>query len=294
MGSKAFKGEDVSDTLASVFRDDPDWTAIPDEVPARILQAIRVCVQKNAKERVRDIAAVRLAMKGAFETDGRAVEATTTEAPSRRRRIPLALASLALLVAGGAGVWMIIPEAVRPVGRFVVSTSPTGRFFGESNHPDLAISPDGTRICGSAARRHGALRTAGRPTRRDTEPLAVTGSGTPFVSPDGDWLGFSIFTDSSWKKVSIRGGPPVALWDAAAAPRGASWGPDGTIVFAQQAIGTGLFRGSVADSDPEVLTTPDATAGELFHWWPEFLPGGDAVLFTIVKSTSDQGRTSSK
>ena len=63
-GERAFKGEDVSDTLVSVFRDDPDWTALPDEVPARILQAMRVCLQKDAKQRVRDIAAVRLAMEG--------------------------------------------------------------------------------------------------------------------------------------------------------------------------------------------------------------------------------------
>ena len=113
-------------------------------------------------------------------------------------------------------------------------------------------------------------------------------SGTPFFSPDGAWVGFSTF--GHWKKVSILGGPPITLWAGTSGSRGASWGPDGAIIFAQQASGTGLFRGSASGGEPEVLTTPDAGAGEMAHWWPEFLPGGDAVLFTIVKGISDQDR----
>lgn len=290
-GERAFKGEDVSDTLVSVFRDDPDWAALPNEIPARILQAIRVCVQKDAKERVRDIAAVRLAMEGAFETAAApAVEATTTEAPIGQRRVALALAGFALLVAGGVGVWMNTPEAARPVGRFVVSTSPSGRFFGESSSTDLAISPDGTRIVyATGARRANELYVRPVDLLDGTPNLGgVENSGTPFFSPDGAWVGFSTF--GRWMKVSILGGPPITLWPAASPPRGASWGPDGTIIFAHQTSGTGLFRGSAAGGEPEVLTTPDAAAGEMFHWWPEFLPGGDAVLFTIVKDSSGQGR----
>ena len=291
-GERAFKGEDVSDTLVSVFRDDPDWTALPNEIPPRVLQAIRVCVQKDAKERVRDIAAVRLAVEGAFETAAaQAVETTTIAAPTGQRRVALALAGLALLVAGGVGVWMITPEAARPVGRFVVSASPTGRFLGSSNSLDLAISPDGTRIVYvTGTSRAAELYVRPVDLLDGTANLGggVNGSGTPFFSPDGAWVGFATF--GPWRKVSILGGPPIRLWDGASAPRGASWGPDGTIIFAHQESGTGLFRGSAAGGEAEVLTTPDATAGELFHWWPEFLPGGEAVLFTIFKGRSEQDR----
>ena len=66
-GRRAFVGDDVSDTLVSVFRDDPDWSALHDEVPPSVRQAIRVCLQKDPKQRVRDISAIRLAMEGAFE-----------------------------------------------------------------------------------------------------------------------------------------------------------------------------------------------------------------------------------
>ena len=67
-GRRAFVGNDVSDTLVSVFRDDPDWAALPDDMPSRVLQAVQVCLQKDPKQRVRDISAVRLAMEGAFES----------------------------------------------------------------------------------------------------------------------------------------------------------------------------------------------------------------------------------
>ena len=65
--------------------------------------------------------------------------------------------------------------------------------------------------------------------------------------------------------------------------RGASWGLDDTIIFAQGVAGTGLLRGPAAGGEPGVLTTPDAEQGETNHWWPEILPGGEAVLFTIVR-----------
>ena len=63
--------------------------------------------------------------------------------------------------------------------------------------------------------------------------------------------------------------------------RGATWGPDGTIVFATDATVTGLQRVSAAGGEPAVLTKPDSERGDRDHLWPEFLPGGGAVLFTI-------------
>jgi len=290
-GERAFQGEDVSDTLVAVFRDEPDWTKLPSGTPPRVLKAMQVCLEKKAKGRVRDIAAVRLAMEGAFETEG--PKATpTSEGPFWRRAVVPALVGFASLVVGGLAVWMLTPSPDRPVGRFVVSTSPTGPFLGQTFQMDLAISPDGTRIVYVAGPGHNRQLFV-RPVGQLEGALGLgglPGADTPFFSPDGEWLGFATASDTSWKKVSVLGGPPVTLWDSPSAPRGASWGPDDTIVFAQQANGTGLFRGSAGGGEPEVLTSPDEAAGERNHWWPEVLPGGRAVLFTIVKGTSDQDR----
>ncbi len=84
------------------------------------------------------------------------------------------------------------------------------------------------------------------------------------------------------KKVAITGGPPVTVCAVQGTPRGATWGPDGTIIFATNATATGLQRVSAAGGEPTVLTKPDRERGEGDHLWPEFLPGGEAVLFTIT------------
>ena len=64
------------------------------------------------------------------------------------------------------------------------------------------------------------------------------------------------------------------------ASRGASWGPDDTIVFATSGP-SGLWRVSAGGGEPEELTTPDRELA-VDHQWPEILPGGEAVLFTIM------------
>ena len=67
-----------------------------------------------------------------------------------------------------------------------------------------------------------------------------------------------------------------------AAPSGVA---DGTIIFAEQAPYFGLWRVSAAGGKPALLTTPNRERGEADHLWPEFLPGANAVLFTITPAT---------
>lgn len=90
----------------------------------------------------------------------------------------------------------------------------------------------------------------------------------PFVSPDGQWIGF--VDNSTLKKVAVTGGPAATLV---------------TIVFATLAGATGLQRAPAAGGPPTVLTRPDRAQGEFDHLWPEMLPGGRAVLFTITALT---------
>jgi serine/threonine-protein kinase len=103
----------------------------------------------------------------------------------------------------------------------------------------------------------------------------------PFVSPDGQW---AAFTDGGeLKKVPVSGGlaVPITSIDAPTA-RGATWGPDDTIVFATTNGATGLQRVPAAGGVPTVLTRPDVERGEADHMWPEWLPDGKSVLFTIT------------
>ena len=71
-GRQAFPGEDLSETLATVIKSDPAWDQLPAEVPSRVVQVVRACLQKNRNERIRDIGDVSLALQGAFESTDRA------------------------------------------------------------------------------------------------------------------------------------------------------------------------------------------------------------------------------
>jgi serine/threonine-protein kinase len=106
----------------------------------------------------------------------------------------------------------------------------------------------------------------------------LTLAQNPFVSPDGQWVGY-FEGSTALKKVPIVGGPPVTICRLdGAGPRGATWGPDGTIVFAT--ANGGLWRVRDAGGEPERLTTPESVV----HSRPQFLPGGRTILFTILQS----------
>jgi len=115
---------------------------------------------------------------------------------------------------------------------------------------DLAISPDGTRVIYLS----GGQLMVRAIDQLDAVPLAGTvGGHSPFVSTDGRWVGF--FTGSELRKVPIAGGTPVSLCAILGRPRGASWGPDNTIVFATDGD-PGLRVVSAAGGSPRRSRSP--------------------------------------
>jgi serine/threonine-protein kinase len=104
------------------------------------------------------------------------------------------------------------------------------------------------------------------------------GAVSPFFSPDGQWLGF--FSGSNMKKIPLSGGAPLKLSIANASNSfGASWSSQGTIAFAQNA--GALQQVAATGGTAQPLTRLAVEKGETMHSWPDFLPGGEAVLFTI-------------
>ena len=110
---------------------------------------------------------------------------------------------------------------------------------------------------------------------------------SPFVSPDGQWVAF-FDLPGILKKVAVTGGPPVSICTISGngIPRGGSWGPDGTIVFAMAGGTRGLMKVSANGGNAEPLTKPDATKGEESHSFPEFLPNGRGILFVVTPQGS--------
>ena len=95
-------------------------------------------------------------------------------------------------------------------------------------------------------------------------------------------------------KQPLVGGRPQELAPVPHAPGGASWGPDGTIVYATAWARNGLHAVSEDGSETRALTEPDQQAGELFHRWPQVLPDGDSILFTVSRERLRARRRSSR
>ena len=146
-GQRAFQGEDVSLTLASVMKSDVDVATLPRDLPANVRTVLRRCLEKDASQRIRDIGDVRLAMAGAFETTGSgpAEPVATPSLHVWHRPVTIAVSVLAGLAVGGGAVWSLTRPALRPVSRALLTppaSMPLDIVFGVN----VALTPDGTRV----------------------------------------------------------------------------------------------------------------------------------------------------
>jgi serine/threonine-protein kinase len=288
-GTRAFGGDDVQDTFVAIMRDEPDWARLPATLSPALATYLKRCFQKDARQRVQAIGDMRLALEGAFETTAPQTTASATVAAPRGR---LAWASAALLVGAvvaAIGTWALTrpPTAkVQPM-RFALVPAAAQALAVQGFDRDLVLSADGTHIVYVAG--SDAQLMVRAIDQLDATPLrGTTGARHPFLSPDGRWVGFFTGAGGEMRKVSIAGGPALPLCPIVQGPRGASWGPDDTIVFATNDTSTGLLRVSAAGGEPKVLTTPDTARGEADHVFPSVLPNGRAVLFTITASGASE------
>ncbi len=283
-GKRVFEGEDVSDTLAGILRGDPDWKALPQGTPGYVRDVLSGCLAKDRKARLADIAVVNYLLN-----EARRDRAPATPALTPRKAAAFA-AVLLVLLAAVVGGWRMVgrSESAPQVMRFSIVPDPDDAIASTTVDRQLAISPDGKHIVyviGGGL----ALRPVDRLEIQRLSGAAFANARTPFWSPDGKWIGFAVGTNEL-RKVSVTGGPPVMLCRIESPPRGATWGPDDTIVFATADATTGLFSVPAGGGDPTVLTKPDAARGESDHLFPTFLPGGRAVLFTITSQGSADNR----
>ncbi len=277
-----FAGETMSHVLAAVLTTEPDWTTLPADTPAPIRTLLRRCLEKDRKRRLESAADARLDIDDALAAPTAEGRVVTRPRPLWRR---LAVFSAPALVAGVAiastTTWLATRPASPRVTRTTIANTGTAALTINGLDRDLAITPDGTHVVYVG---NGGTQLFVRALDA-LEPVAIASGQLrgPFVSPDGQWVGF--IDGIILRKVAITGGPSIALASIDAGSRGATWAPDDTIVFATARPATGLQRVSAAGGTPEVLTRPDRAQGEADHFWPEILPGGGAVLFTIASQT---------
>jgi serine/threonine-protein kinase len=278
-GRQAFEAEDVPMTASKILQSEPAFELLPETVPASVRRSIELCLKKDVRQRLSDMRDVRLALEGAFETSSPA--AVVSSPPRRspwRRILPIAAAALVAGSLVGTAVWIANRPAPKRLTRLVIPTTGSMALAPSGGTRDFVLSPDGQRVI---------YRTATQAVVRsldDLEPkaLSIGRAGGFFISPDGRELGF--VSQGRLQKVSVAGGPAVPIATVDGVLYGATW-TGNSIVFATLEPTTGLQLVPAGGGEVTVLTKPDRAHGEDDHLWPEALPDGRAVLFTITSQT---------
>ena len=268
---RAFEGEDVSLTLASVMKSDPELKALPAEVPSNVRLCLERCLQKDPRQRLRDIGDVRLLLDGAFDQAGTASSAPRVAPRSLVRRwLPIAAAITIGALIGLAG-WNIRPIDGQQLIRFE-HTVADGLALQGGNRPIIAVSPDGGSIVFAASDSFYLHSLSERGDRRILTSRVVV--SCPVFSPDGRSIAYA--EAGQLKRIDVSGGAPVVIAPSPL-PFGMAWTTDDMIVFA---TAQGIARVSANGGQPEVVVRANADE-QLVS--PVPLPGGDTILFTVYK-----------
>jgi serine/threonine-protein kinase len=303
-GKRAFGGQAVSETLAAVIRDDPNWSALPQAVPPRIRDLVKRCLCKDVRQRLQAIGDARIAIEevqsgvAAPDLMPAPVAADAGRVSAWIRTMPWALA--AILAIALAAALILIPSRTRQLSGPVMHLT----LAAQAHHEEadrrgsaVAISQDGTRVAYVAMQGSPDTGKSGDLLAPQTEafelvvrkldqlpptPLPGTAGGSaPFFSPDGRWIGFS--TGGAIKKVSSDGGPPVTLCEVPSIT-GASWGDDGFIYFAPSGVAE-IRRVPEEGGTPKVVAQAGSGETVASFGWPQILPGGKTVLFTTASAS---------
>jgi serine/threonine-protein kinase len=289
-GQRCFTGGTVSDTLASVLKEEPDWSRLPAALPVPIRRLLRRCLAKDPRQRLSDAADARLELLEAFETHEAAAPAAV-DAPAKASRLPWAIAALAGVAAlVAAGAWLFGGTAPHAPQEPVVLSIPIPDEspLRDDQESLLELSRDGRLLVFNGAAEDSTSMVLYM--RRLDEASIVqlpdtTGAVNPFLSPDGRWVGF--FADGQLRKLQIGGTTAITVCEAKGNPRGASWGDDDTIVFPEHFAGA-LLRVPAGGGEAAVLTTLDVERKERTHRWPQLLSEHDVVLFTVATTDSPE------
>jgi len=267
-GRRPFHGQSLTDVLAAVLKEAPDWGP----VPQNMRPLLERCLEKDPKKRLRDIGDAMVLVK------------SEAESPAQAGSLPYK-AWIAAALLGAVAIWgwaRSAPSGGQPqkLVRLNLDLEP-GKPFGYHYGPNAILSPDGARVVFVAVQSDGHSRLFVRPLDQDKarELPGTEDAHSPFFSPNGQSVGF--FAGSKLKRIEVDGGGmPMVLADAPN-PRGGSWGDDDQIVAS---LGTGRYLSVVSAHGGPVEGVGVPGEDEFSHRWPQVLPGGKGILFTVNRA----------
>ena len=282
-GDQLFRGETSSEVMASVMKEEPDWTRLPANLPAPVTRLLHRCLEKDPRKRLSAIGDARFDLE---ETDAGGARAGTPSSsntgwPASR----VALVAAGAVLVGAIATWAVFSRLLlQPTPSLVISRSSILPAANSTLFPDaasVAISPDARMVAFVTGDAQGNGMQLWIRRLDSLAARAVDGGQggiQPFWSPDSRAIGF--FTKDKLKTVSAAGGRVEEICDVQDA-RGGSWGANNVLVFAPANAGP-LMRVSASGGTPAPATSLDASRGETGHRFPSFLPDGDHFLYAAL------------
>jgi hypothetical protein len=275
-GRQLFGGATVTEVIAAVIKDTPDFNALPANTPPGLRRLVERCLERDPRLRLRDIGEARIAL-------ARADEPREAMPPPRARSaawmLLLALGALGIAAAAGVAGWIMKPGATAaPVRRFDLPKA-----IAESSL--FAFAPDGERI---AYVKDGRLYVHALASGVAADLGAVSLSGrTLFWSPDSLTIGFA--AESSIRTIPAAGGTPFVVGKIPGSGQMLTglWLPDDTIVFSVWR--ESIYRVRASGGTPELHVSMDP-AKEVDTHFLTMAPGNRLILGVHVRGDDDAQR----
>ncbi len=284
-GHRLFDGETLSEVMASVMKDEPDWKRLPANLPASILRLLRRCLEKDPKKRLGSMSDARLELAES--------ESVSIETPAMRSRtLPLWMA--VAIAAAAIVVTTLVCVSVRPApsGEMTTVTStvllPPDVRVNPGGNParsgGLAVSRDGRQIAFVGRSAQGSQIFVRAVDSAVARPVAGTEAGAqPVWSPDGRRIAF--WQAGKLKQISSEGGAAQIITDISNPRSSAAWGPDDTLLYHVD-YRQALTRVS-ASGGASTVVLPEL-ADNVSWFSPVWLPDGHHFLIVRFAYADDQ------
>ena len=274
-GKRAFDGSSPATVIAAIM--ERPAPSIGEVAPPAVDRVLKRCLEKDPENRWQSIRDLKTELE--WVAQGAADLPKTPPITERRQPllwIGIGVLALVAIIASWVAYRATRPAELKPLVRLEVDL---GRdvYLNALGGSDIILSSDGTRIA-YISKNHLFTRKLDQLSATDL-PI-TTGATSPFFSPDAQWIGF--VAGGKLRKVSVEGGAEIVLCDAASSYTGADWGEDGNIIASLRVSG-GLSRVPSAGGTPTPVS--EIAGEERTHRWPQILPGGKAILFTVENST---------
>ncbi len=268
---RPFTGNEVTDIVASIVKDEPAWGLLPSTLPAGLVSLLHRCLIKDPRHRLRDIGDALPHFEEAAAAPRRPTE-TRIQHPPLWPTATAVLAVAAMAFAVPAVRHLRERSTEQLSARFTIPPPENTTLVDAP-----VVSPDGQRIVFAAMDPNTTTTLWVRPLDSlSAKQLAGTeGAHYPFWSPDSKAVGF--FAEGKLKRIDLTGAPPQTLAEAQTG-RGGTWNQGDVILF-EAANTAPLVRISASGGAPVPETTLDSERGETSHRFPHFLPDGRHYVY---------------